>query len=228
MKHVKSSIPRGVLEKTVREYQQEDPPYMHRVVDCLYKGVRVGQRVYTRAGIKIMETPLKDGLKHGREFTWDEDGKLLLVEPYSKGKIHGTAKQYGAGGNVIGTYTLVHGTGLDVWRQENEDKTVFVSEIHRLEDGLPHGYEWHFTVAQEDLWQERHWHMGQVHGIERVWNSKGRLRRGYPKFYVFDQAVSRQKYLQAAVTDKHLPAYRMEDDLPQRNFPREIREILPR
>jgi hypothetical protein len=45
----------------------------------------------------------------------------MLIEPYVNGKIHGTAKQYGRDGSVIGTYTLRHGTGYDIWRVENED-----------------------------------------------------------------------------------------------------------
>jgi len=41
-----------------------------------------------------------------------------------KAKIHGTAKQYGRNGKVIGKYTIVHGTGFDIWRQEDEDNTI--------------------------------------------------------------------------------------------------------
>jgi len=36
----------------------------------------------TRDGKSVLETPLKGGQKHGWEYTWDEDGPLLLVEPY--------------------------------------------------------------------------------------------------------------------------------------------------
>jgi hypothetical protein len=38
------------------------------------------------------------------ELVWDDDGTLLSVEPYWGGKCHGTAKQYGRDGRVIGTY----------------------------------------------------------------------------------------------------------------------------
>ena len=228
MKHARSSLPRNVTEKTVREPQQEGTLHDYRITDCLLNRIRVGQRIYNGHGIMILETPLQDGLKHGRELSWDDDGRLSLVEPYVKGKIHGTAKQYGRDGNVIGTYRLVHGTGLDIWRQEHEDKTVYISEIHSLQDGVPHGYEWHFVSSKQVLWQERHWHMGKVHGIERIWNARGRLRRGYPKFYVLDQLVSKLKYLRLALSDKTLPVYRAEDDLPERDYPAEIRELLSR
>ena len=226
MKNVKSSIPSGIVEKPVREYKQAGVLRYDRVTDCLLNDTRVGQRVYNQQGVMILETPMKDGLKHGWEFTWDDDGKLILVEPYVKGKIHGTAKQYGREGNVIGTYTLIHGTGFDIWRQENEDQTIFVFEIHQLQEGAPHGYEWHFASPGQDLWHESHWYIGMIHGIERIWNGKGRLRRGYPAFHILDQAVSKRTYLRLARTDKTLPAYREEDNLPDRKFPPEIQALM--
>ena len=225
-KPLKTSIPPNIEEKPLRDNRRAGALGDDRVTDCLLNGIRVGRRVYNRQGVRVLETPLKDELKHGWEVTWNDEGKLLLVEPYVNGKIHGTAKQYGRGGNVIGTYTFAHGTGFDVWRQENDDKTIFVSEIHSLRDGVPHGYEWHFTSPTQDLWHERTWYMGMLQGIERSWNSKGRLRGGYPMFYVSNQGVSRQKYLKLARTDQTLPAYREEDDLPDRIFPAEIQDLM--
>jgi hypothetical protein len=150
---MKSSIPQNILEKTIREYRQEGSLRYDRVAGCFSHGTLVGERVYNREGLLVLETPIKDGLRHGWEFTWGDDGTLLLTEPYLNGKIHGTAKQYGRPGKVIGTYTLIQGTGFDVWRQENQDQTIYVSEIHSLRDGLLHGYEWHFASGQE-LWHE--------------------------------------------------------------------------
>ena len=226
MRTVKSSFPQNIFETPVREFKQEGGLRYDRVTDCILDGILVGQRVYNREGVMVLETPRKGGLKHGSEITWDDEGTLLLIEPYRNGKIHGTAKQYGKQGKVIGTYTLIHGTGFDIWRQENEDETVFVSEIHSLKDGLPHGYEWHFASSQAKLWCERNWYMGKIHGIERMWNSKGKLRSGYPRFYVLDQPVSKQTYLRLACDDRTLPAYREEDNLPHRNFPPEIQKLM--
>src|SRR5512134_34396 len=114
MKHVKSGIPQGAIEKIAREHQEKDLLHSYRVVDCFFKGNLVGQRVYNHAGFMVVETPMKDGLKHGREITWNEDGTLLSIEPYARGRIHGTAKQYGRNGKVIGKYTILHGTGFDI------------------------------------------------------------------------------------------------------------------
>lgn len=223
---MRSDIPQDVIEKPVHKRKETGSRHEYRIVDCYFKGHLVGQRVYDHAGIVVLETPMKNGLKHGREITRNEDGTLLLIEPYAAGKIHGTAKQYGCNGKVIGTYTMVHGTGLDIWRQENGDNTISISEVLGLQDGLPNGYEWRFVSAQQDLWHERHWHRGKLHGIERIWNSKGRLRRGYPKFYIADEVVSRRKYIKMTFKDKTLPAFREEDDAPYRKWPSEVSENM--
>jgi hypothetical protein len=226
MKQPKSDIPSGAVEQLVSAYRKEGGCIYYRIMDCLLDGRLVGRRAYTQDGNLVIETPLKDGQKHGREFTWNEDGTLLSVEPYVKDQIHGTAKQYGHHGKLIGTYTVIHGTGFDLWRQEGEDGSVSISEIHCLREGLPHGYEWWFTTEQGALWHERHWRAGEYHGIERVWSSRGELSRGYPKYWIAGRAVSKRKYLKAAQTDKTLPAFREKDNSIRRKFPPEIKPLL--
>ena len=222
----KSDIPTGAVERLVSAYKQEGPCIYYRKMDCLLNELLVGRRAYDQDGKLVMETPLKDGQKHGREYTWHEDGTLLLVEPYVKDKIHGTAKQYGHAGKLIGTYRLVHGTGFDIWRQEGEDGDIYISEIHSLKDGVPHGYEWWFVSERGSLSHERHWQAGKYHGIERVWNSRGRLSRGYPKYWIAGETVRKWKYLKAAQTDKTLPAFRVTDNSFRRKFPPEIRRVI--
>lgn len=227
---MKSDIPPGATEQLFSEYRQENREQgalvYYRTVNCVLNGQVVGRRSYAPDGILVMETPLKDGQKHGSEITWSEDGTLLLVEPYVKGKIHGTAKQYGVDGRVIGTYRFDHGTGFDIWRSEHRDGRVTVSEIHSLRDGHPHGYEWWFTGEGDSLWHERHWREGKYHGIERMWNPQGKLKRGYPKYWLMGQPVSKRKYLQAAKSDPTLPPSREQDSSPQRTFPVEIETLI--
>lgn len=222
MKPRRSDIPEQAEERLIREYGREDTFTYLRLTECILNGQIVGQRAYDGLGRLVIETPLKNGKKHGREYTWNEDGALESVEPYSNGKLHGVARQFGRNGKVIGTYQCVHGTGYDIWRQEREDGSILVSEIHSLEDGLPHGYEWWLREDQRSVWHERHWQRGTIHGIERVWNSKGKLQRGYPKFWVQGKAVRRNTYLKNARRDKTLPEFRERDNRPQRKFPLEI------
>ncbi len=195
---------------------------------CEYRigGKAVGRRVYSTQGQLILETPLRDSKKHGRELTWGDDGKLELVEPFYYGKIHGTAKQYDRGGRVIGTYQMVHGTGYDVWRNRYSDGPWYVSEIHSQRDGLLHGFVWWLEPDQQSVHDEKYWHDGKLHGIAREWNSAGRLRRGFPKYWVHDQAVTKRQYLAAARKDPTLPPFRLNDNRPRREFSPEIRRLL--
>lgn len=216
MRRLKSDIPARAKEVlvnlSVREYR--------------LGGKLVGRRIFNSEGTLVIETPMRDGRKHGRELTWDDDGKLELVEPYYDGKIHGTAKQYDRRGRVIGTYKMVHGTGYDVWRNQFPDGPVHVSEIHSNRDGSLHGFVWWLEPDQKSVHDEKHWHKGQLHGIDREWNFAGKLRRGFPKYWVHDQAVTKRQYLAAARKDPTLPSFRLKDNRPRREFPREIRQLL--
>lgn len=226
MRRPKSDIPRGAVERLVSEYREEGPFIYLQINECIFEGEVVGRRAYNGNGKLMIETPLRNGEKHGHEYTWNEEGALESVEPYFEGKLHGLGKQYGLGGKVIGTYRCVHGTGFDIWRHEREDGSTVISEIHSIQDGVPHGYEWWLTMEQHSVWHERHWQQGTVHGIERLWNTKGHLQRGYPKFWIQDQAVSKRIYLKAAEQDHTLPAFRVEDNRPQRQFPAEIEKLI--
>ena len=74
--------------------------------------------------------------------------------------------------------------------------------------------------------EEKHWFNGQWHGIEREWNFKNKLSRGYPKYWVRGDAVTKRQYIAAARKDVTLPLFRPKDNSPKREFPPEIRRLL--
>ncbi len=227
MKPRKSDIPQGVTEVEIREYAENGQHIHFQEMECILNGQVVGRRSYDSDGRLIVETPLKDGKKHGREYRWDFfSGNLESVEPFANGKLHGLAKQYGRKGNVIGTYRFVHGTGFDIWCLEKEDGSVYVSEVFTVKDGSLDGYEWWLNVDQRSVWHERHWHQGSVHGIERLWNSQARLKRGYPKYWINGKAVKKGTYLKAAEKDRSLPKFREKENQNRRRFPVEIEKQL--
>lgn len=228
IKRPKSDIPQDATEVESWEYGEAGTLSYIRVKECVFENQVVGLRVYDAAGNLKMETPLKNDKKHGREYAWYEDGSLESVEPYVDGQMHGLAKQYGRSGKVIGTYRFVHGTGYDIWRHENEDGSVGISEIFTVRDGSLHGYEWWVNKDQRSVWHERHWQHGQHHGIERMWNKAGRFKRGYPKYWIEGQMVNKRFYLKAAAKDKSLPAYQESENRPPRTFPLEIENLLQR
>ena len=211
-----------------REFRREGSAIFYRLTACLLNGEVVGERGYSEDGQLVVETPLKNGNKHGREFHWDDDGTLNLIEPYVNGNIHGTAKQYGRRGSVIGTYKLRHGTGYDIWRQESANGSIRISEIHTLKGGLPHGYEWWLTRKSHIVWHERHWNQGEFHGIERLWNATNKLSRGFPQYWIKGQPVTKRQYLRAAEQDSGMPPFRLKDNSPRRRFPEMIERLLVR
>lgn len=226
MKRPKSDIPENTTERVIQEFRQEVHPQgktvYFRVAECVLASQVVGYRAYDEDGRLMRETPIKNGKKHGREYIWDFEGALESVEPYVEGQLHGLAKQYDRNGKVIGTYRFVRGTGYDIWRYRRTDGTIGISEIHSIQNSAMHGFEWWVRSDQQSVWHERHWLQGKYHGIERIWNKEGRLKRGYPKYWIHNRAVSKREYMKAAEKDETLPKYRETDDLPQRQFPVEI------
>jgi hypothetical protein len=225
MRRPKSDIPAGVAERVVEEYRRSMGLIRLEKRECLFDGRLVGYRYYDDNGRLQIETPLKDGTNHGRAIHWNGDDKLNFIEPYFEGKVHGTAKQY-QNGKVIGTYKMIHGTGYDVWRNQIADGPIYVSEIHSMRDGSKHGFEWWLNEDQKSVHEEKHWYEGSYHGIEREWHRSGKLMRGYPKYWVHGEAVTKRQYVQAAQKDPTLPPFRLKDNSPWREFPPEIRRLL--
>ena len=198
-----------------------------RTIEYSVKGVVIGRRQFGRDGERLMETPLHNGVRHGIEYTWHENGQLELVEPYHEGLIHGTASQWDCDGRLLGQYTLVHGTGLDVWRGVEEDGTVHISEIQMSLNGKWHGYGWGFE-RDGVLYRETPWWEGLPHGIEREWDEHGDLITGSPVFFIRGEQVERTRYLAEADHDATLPPYREEDNRRDHRLPPEVSELFTR
>ena len=227
-----SSIPSDATERQVSEYRRRDDPggggvVWPRRMECVLDGQVVGVRGYEEDGALTIETPLEDGRKHGTEYEW-EGGILVAATPYREGKVHGTAYQWDEEGRLLGTYTLTPGPGLDVWRGTREDGSIYISEITHWRDGRLEGFEWWLNEDQRSVHIERHWRGGQLHGIEREWNLRGAIARGWPRYWVDGSRVQKRQYLAAARRDDTLPAWRAEDQTPERILPQRVQELLER
>lgn len=223
MKHYRSSIPKNAQEKVVATYRTGPQKYK---VDCVLGGKIVGLRSFDAEGHIESETPLKNGLVHGTVYFF-ESGIVSFLEPYRNGFSHGTAKQWSEEGELLGTYTMKHGTGWDLWRCKETWGTgsIYLSEARHYKEGKRHGFEWWLDFEdQSRVWQESHFLEGLSHGIERQWNSEGTLSRGYPKYWVKGQRVTKRQYISASSKDPTLPAFRLKDNKPKRDFPPEVKE----
>jgi antitoxin component YwqK of YwqJK toxin-antitoxin module len=218
MTTIASSIPTAA-EKRVTEFYPEGGK---KAAEYTLGGEVVGTRHFYALGAVEAERILRDGQPHGPMVEWHENGQAAWVATYVNGLEHGTAWQWAADGTLVGEYHLDHGTGLDLWWTEGSEGRWALSEARYVQRGARHGFEWLLNDDQASVFSEGHYWAGQPHGILREWNAAGRLRRGFPQYWVNGLRVMKRQYLRAVEADATLPRWRAEDNAPGRKFPREI------
>src|ERR1700722_1847277 len=168
-----SGIPENAREVNITSRQGAG---LGKIVKNYYLGRNyVGQRVYGRNGLLEFECSYRNGKRHGWEYAWSHDGTLLSAEPFSNGIVHGTVRVWGESGALLGSYTMDHGTGVDFWWIELEGRAQ-LSEARVVVENLMDGYEfWFAWFNPGELQKEKWWSKGDLHGIEREWNKRGRL-----------------------------------------------------
>jgi antitoxin component YwqK of YwqJK toxin-antitoxin module len=224
VKHYRSSIPKAARERVTATFTTSPQKYQ---AECILNGKVVGIRRFHEAGELEFELPLKNGVRHGIQYRSEIPGKLLSAEPYSNGFPHGTARQWSDDGTLLGSYTMKHGTGFDLWWAD-ECGFPYLSEVRYFKDGKRHGFQWCLNADQKSVWWESHFHNNQMHGIERSWNHLGRLHRGYPRYWVNNLRMTNRQYLRACDKDPTLPPFRETGNRPQRKFPPAIAAIVAR
>ena len=220
MKHYRSSIPKDATERILAMRITGRQKFK---AEYISKGKIVGNRQFDESGLLESECPLRDGIMHGTLYDF-VDGVVTFAEHYSNGVAHGSARQWSPDGELIGTYTMNHGTGLDLWRAKDNwgNGRVYLSEARFVKEGKWHGFEWWLNEDQKSVHGEHHFWENLQHGIQRSWNNQGRLRRGYPRYWVRNVRLTKRKYLRECTKDSSLPPYRDRDNLPARKFPAEV------
>jgi antitoxin component YwqK of YwqJK toxin-antitoxin module len=214
-----STPPPGALSE-INQYQM---PGVYDSVDYYINDELVWRRTYETDGRLIHEQGYRDGLAHGVSRDWHDNGILSHETYFLYGREHGTSQQYNDSGQLIGTYTMVHGTGLDRWYQQHDGYPVALAEERQYQNGYRHGFErWYWEPSSDGaIWQEKHFKEDTEHGIFREWSTNGRLRRGFPQYFVNGEKVSKRRYLTACKHDPSLPPFRLDDN----NFHRD--PLLP-
>lgn len=216
----RTSIPEHATPKVKGKRLNKTPTE----IDYYVAGELVGRRGFDYNGVIEWEFSFRNGGQHGWAYTW-HDGRLASAEPWENGVAHGTASQWDGEGSLMGRYAMERGTGVDLWRQENFGKPGnHLSEAYCYRSGLRHGGEWRFCEGR--LLYEIQWFDGKRNGVERSWNFKGGLCRGYPRYFVNDAQVTRRHYLRARISDPTLPSCSKEDNAPVREFPSEVQQSL--
>ena len=186
----------------------------------------VGIRLWHPSGLPANEYAFQNGNKHGWQYFWNTEGNLISAQPYERGLQHGTAYQWANEGRLLGTYTMEQGNGFDLWWSEDEDGNATLAEAYSFVSGQLHGYEWQFSNGQ--LRAEKHWYLDKLHGIERLWDQKSKLARGFPRYWLHGERVHKPTYLKAATLDSTLPPLLPEENHPNRRFPSPIEDHLRR
>lgn len=214
-RNYRSSIPASAAEVIEATFDCGDK----KSAFYFLRGNKVGYRLWNKRSELEFEYGMRDGKKHGREYCFRGNGQPYEVTPYRKGKIHGTGIQWADDGTVLITYKLVNGTGLDLWC--GHQNNTLSEEHYRPKDG-EYGYHRDWNDDGETINTEYYFFDGKgYHGIWREWNTKGKLRRGFPQYYVNDKRVTKRQYLNASERDATLLPYRSKDDIPYRKLPPE-------
>jgi hypothetical protein len=209
-KRFRSAIPRGARE-IVREYDAAGVP---RSSDYFVRRRLVGRRHWDGESVVQIEYGMRDGKLHGAYYEWHENGNLRHATRYANGLEHGMSRQYDSFGQLIGTYRMRNGTGVDLWYVRKGR----LSEERHCRNGRRHGFErwWRDsrTVFAEGCYKD-----GVEHGIFRDWNAARKLRRGFPQYFVEGRRVTRRQYLRARALDETLPPFLKLENLPRRKCP---------
>jgi len=146
MKNYRSSIQKEARERILATRLTGTRKYK---TEYTLNGKVVGIRQFDENGLLEFECPLRNGVTHGTLYDFT-DGVVTFAEHYTNGLADGTAKQWSADGELIGTYTMKHGTGLDLWRAKNNwgRGRVYLSEARFVKEGKWHGFEWWLNEDQ--------------------------------------------------------------------------------
>lgn len=212
------SIPQEASEEIKERWEDGRP----KAANYEFSGELVGERQWTEEGQLWREAGYRGGKLHGTFRIWWDHGPLLEEATYKDGKEDGSTRQYDPDGILIGVYVLVEGTGVDLWFYERGQ----LSEERHLVDSERHGYERWWNPDNRTVYEENHFWKGQPHGILRRWNDKGRLKRGYPQYFVQGERVEKKLYLRACLTDPTLPAFAEAEQAPQRPLSEAFRDPL--
>lgn len=184
-------------------------------------GQEIGARYYESTGTLSRERGLQNCVRHGHYRIWHKNGKLCEEGYYHQGKEHGETKQYDHDGQQIGSYTMVHGTGMDLWYCA----PGVLSEEREMLDGNRHGYERWWRSDNQTVYEESHFQNGIEHGIFRQWNLQGKLKRGYPQYFVMGKRVAKRQYERAWLKDSTLPPFVANENQPTRQLPAAVLKI---
>jgi hypothetical protein len=214
----KPSIPASATERVTKRDEQG----RKTVSEFWFRGRKVGRVTWSPDGNDFIAVGLRNGVRVGYQLSYHDYG-AIYAEPFVRGVLHGLAMQFSSRGKLLLGSPFKRGTGTDYWCDDDGR----LAEEHPLVAGRPSGTERWWCEDQKTVYSETEWLDGEWHGATRYWNN-GRLDRGFPKFFVRGNRVSKRAYVQLAKTEPSLPPYCPEADRPARALPKVFLELKQR
>jgi antitoxin component YwqK of YwqJK toxin-antitoxin module len=157
------------------------------------------------------------GRRIGLEVERLRDGRVLWRVPWVQGQMHGVAMQFDEAGRVLARSRFVKGRGVDVFLNDGE-----ITEFHEIVNSVRHGVTRWGNPLQP--WAEEHYLRGKRAGVFREWKGK-RLQKGFPKYFIDDEEVSRAEYRRARRAQPELPRDFRRDDSPKRALHPALKDV---
>ena len=189
------------------------------------KGELIGKRTFRgKSELLEHECSYKNGLLHGFEYYWHRNGQLNAKILYVEGREHGDAFIWGPRGDLLGTYHMEHGTGLQLWWNEFDGKaqlTVARQMVEGRQNGFEFWFQWHRPgVLQKESW----WKNGVMHGIQRQWDDDD-LISDYPKYWINGREVMFDDFILFFGEDTAISTFLPFNYDPKRVLPDQITSI---
>jgi len=157
------------------------------------------------------------GRRTGLEVDRFPDGRMAWRVSWVRGQMHGVAMQFDETGRVIIRSRSVRGRGVDVFTNLRH-----ISEFREMENSTLHGVtRWGDPLRP---WSEEHYLRGQRAGVFREW-TRGKLQKGFPKYFIDDAEVSRAEYRRSGKTRPELPRDLRSEDAPKRTLPASFENV---
>ena len=89
-----------------------------------------------------------------RRRTWHRNGQLAQELCYSYGLLHGISREWDEKGRLLGSFTMVHGTGIQHYRYDNGQVRTEISSLNGKFHGRSRDWLRDGTLIREDFFIE--------------------------------------------------------------------------
>ncbi|HUA68629.1 MAG TPA: hypothetical protein VMA13_08780 [Candidatus Saccharimonadales bacterium] len=87
------------------------------------------KRTFHRNGVVAVEENVRGQKLHGRRRTWHRNGRLASEEFYHNGLLHGICRQWNENNDLLGSYKIEHGTGIQKSWHDNGRLNLELSTV---------------------------------------------------------------------------------------------------